>query len=129
VPPKKDSASIAKSNAEGKGSVDVTFTWENNGIPMDSEDYGMVQYELFIDDDPAFGSPDYDIGDIVGVENPSQLVTITVSADTTLYWRVIAYSAYWDYLETPCDADFSFNLDVGSNIQSSSLGKVKAMFE
>jgi len=131
VPPKKDSADIAKSDAEGKGNVDVTFTWENNGIVVNDTGYEMVKYELLIDDDSAFGSPDYDITDITG-DNPSQMVTITVSADTTFYWRVIASNAIWDEVEeVQCDADFSFNLDNTpyTSIQPSSLGKVKAMFE
>jgi hypothetical protein len=132
VPPKKGSADMVKSDVDGKGNVDVTFTWENNGIVVNDTGYEMVKYELLIDNNSDFSSPEYDIADIAGVENPSQLVTITVSADTTFYWRVIASNAIWDEVdEVQCDADFHFNLDVTpyTNIQPSSLGKVKAMFE
>jgi hypothetical protein len=132
VPRKKGTVGIAKGDADGKGNVDVTFTWENNGIVVNDTGYEMVKYELLIDNNSDFSSPEYDIADIAGVENPSQLVTITVSADTTFYWRVIASNAIWDEVdEVQCDADFHFNLDVTpyTNIQPSSLGKVKAMFE
>jgi hypothetical protein len=132
VPPKKGTGGVTVGAADSKGSVDVTFTWENNGVKMDDTKYSMVQYELLIDDDPGFGSPDYDITGIAGVQNPSQTVTITVSGDTTFYWRVIASNPYFSQVDdVQCDADFSFNLDNPpyTNILPSSVGKVRAIFE
>jgi hypothetical protein len=131
VPPKKGTGGITTGAASDKGSVDVTFTWENNGIVMNDTAYGMLQYELLIDDNADFSSPEYDITDIAGVENPSQTVTITVTEDTVYYWRVIATSPYWDVGSVQCDVDFGFTLDFPpyNNIQPTSLGKVKAMYE
>jgi hypothetical protein len=132
VPPKKGTGGVTTGAANGKGSVDVTFTWENNGVVCGAPAYDLVQYELLIDDNADFSSPEYDITGIVGVEYPSQMVTLTVTEDTTYYWQVIASNPYWDQVDSvQCDVDFGFNLDNPpyNNIQPTSLGKVKAMFE
>jgi len=114
-----------------KGSVDVTFEWENNDLVMMEDAWEMVEFELLIDDDPGFGSPDYDITGITG-EDPSETVNITVTEDTTFYWRVIASFVGFDGdFTTQCNDDFSFNLDVSPyvTIQPTSLGHIKAIFE
>lgn len=137
VPDGKGTTSEAASLGGGqdhvgyKGSVDVTFEWENNGLVMMEDSWEMVEFELLIDDDPGFGSPDYDIPGITG-ENPSYMQTISVTEDTTFYWRVIAsFIAFDGDFSTTCNDDFSFTLDVTPyvNVQPASLGVIRAMFE
>ncbi len=114
-----------------KGSVDVTFEWENNGLVLGWDFWDRVEFELLIDDDPAFGSPEYDIPGITG-EFPSYMQTITVTEDTTFYWRVIAsFIAFDGDYSTTCNDDFHLYLDVSPyvTIQPTSLGHIKAIFE
>lgn len=114
-----------------KGDIDITFEWDNNGMVVWEAPWSLVEFELLIDDDPAFGSPEYDIPGITG-EFPSYMQTISVTEDTTFYWRVIAtFIGFDDDYSTTCNDDFHFFLDVSPyvTIQPTSLGHIKAIFE
>jgi hypothetical protein len=96
--------------------VDVTFTWE--------EPENADEYELLVDDNADFSSPEVDVTDIA---DETYTHTFTVTPDTPAqYWRIIASNSYG---ETDCDVDFSFSFNYNdAGIEPTSLGSIKARF-
>jgi hypothetical protein len=95
--------------------VDVEFTWE------ESEDVDM--YDLVVDDDDDFSSPEVDVMDLT---DETYTYTFTVTESIIYYWTVTAYN---DVGDTPCDENFSFEFNYNNTyVAPASLGHVKATF-
>jgi hypothetical protein len=96
--------------------VDVTFTWE--------EPEAADEYELLVDDNSDFSSPEVDV---TGIADETYTHTFTVTPETpTQYWRIVASNSYGD---TVCDEDFSFSFNYNdTGIVPTSFGNIKARF-
>ncbi len=106
--------------SDGKATEDVDFTWEVSTTPGP----GDISYDWECDDDPAFGSPDH----TATVTAATHTETFTVTEDETWYWRVTAIEDEYS-TEIVCNDDFSFDFDWESNVESASLGTIKAEFK
>jgi hypothetical protein len=107
-----------------KEGVPVTFQWNASNIPLYTN-YNPL-YTLEIDDNSDFSSVEVTI---TGISATSYEYIFSVSGDETWYWRVTAVNPHYSTLITPCDQPFHFSFDYNSNVQPSSLGKVKACFQ
>ncbi|UCE25999.1 MAG: DNRLRE domain-containing protein [Candidatus Coatesbacteria bacterium] len=95
--------------------VDVEFTWEESTL--------AEEYELIIDDDYTFNTPEYDIP---GITDEAYTNTFSVDHSIIYYWRVIASN---EYGEAQSNEDFSFEFNYNNtNVAPASLGEVKATF-
>jgi hypothetical protein len=94
--------------------VDVTFEWE--------EVVRAESYELIVDDNDDFSSPEVDVTDIT---DPEYTYTFDVTDDVTYYWYVICNAPDADF---DSEDTFSFSFDYNTNIAPASLGQIKAGF-
>jgi hypothetical protein len=109
-------AATLNDRTEDPVDVDVEFTWEESEF--------AEEYQLTVDDDDDFSSPEVDV---TGITEESYTETFTVTESITYYWRVIA--SYEEGGETVCDEDFSFEFDYNNvNVAPVSLGHTKSAF-
>jgi hypothetical protein len=94
--------------------VDVTFEWD--------EVVRAESYELIVDDNDDFSSPEVHETDIP--EN-TYTHTFDVTDDITYYWYVICNAPDDDFDSRDT---FSFSFDYNTNIKPASLGNIKAGF-
>lgn len=103
------------SRTDAPGDVDVTFQWE--------EVVRANSYELFVDDNDDFSSPEVHATDITGTEYTH---SFTVTEDTTYYWYVICNAPDGDFDSADV---YSFEFDYNNaNVAPASLGHIKAGF-
>jgi hypothetical protein len=101
-------------NGDGRTGVDVTFEWE--------EVVRAESYELIVDDNDDFSSPEVDETDIP--EN-TYTHTFDVTDDVTYYWYVVCNAPDADF---DSEEVFSFSFDYNTNVTPASLGHIKAGF-
>jgi hypothetical protein len=105
----------ANPKSDTPGDVDVTFEWE--------EVVRANSYELFVDDNDDFGSPEVYVTDVADTEYTH---TFTVTEDITYYWYVICNAPESDFDSADV---FSFDFDYNNtNVTPASLGHIKAGF-
>jgi hypothetical protein len=102
------------SRTDTRGDVDVTFEWE--------EVVRAESYELFVDDNDDFSSPEVHVTDI---DDNEYTHTFTVTEDMTYYWYVVCNAPDADF---DSEDIFSFSFDYNTNIAPASLGHIKAGF-
>jgi hypothetical protein len=98
----------------GRTGVDVTFEWD--------EVVRAESYELIVDDNDDFSSPEVHETGITDVEYTH---TFDVTDDITYYWYVICNAPDDDFDSRDI---FSFSFDYNTNITPASLGSIKAGF-
>jgi hypothetical protein len=98
----------------GRTGVDVTFEWE--------EVVRAESYELIVDDNDDFSSPEVDV---TGITDPEYTYTFDVTDDATYYWYVICNAPESDF---DSKDTFSFSFDYNTNVAPASLGQIKAGF-
>jgi hypothetical protein len=98
----------------GRTGVDVTFEWE--------EVVRAESYELIVDDNDDFSSPEVDV---TGITDPEYTYTFDVTDDATYYWYVICNAPDGDFDSADV---FSFEFDYNTNVAPASLGQIKAGF-
>ncbi len=98
----------------GRTDVDVTFEWEEV-VRADS-------YELLVDDNDDFSSPEVDE---TGIADNEYTHTFDVTDDVTYYWYVVCNAPDSDF---DSEEVFSFSFDYNTNVAPASLGHIKAGF-
>ncbi|UCE27013.1 MAG: hypothetical protein JSW52_11800 [Candidatus Coatesbacteria bacterium] len=98
----------------GRTGYDVTFEWDEV-IRADS-------YELIVDDNDDFSSPEVHETGITDIEYTH---TFDVTDDITYYWYVICNAPDDDFDSRDT---FSFSFDYNTNITPASLGSIKVGF-
>jgi len=110
------SAAVKGAETRGTpGDVDVTFEWEEV-VRADS-------YELLVDDNDDFSSPEVHETGIVDTEYTH---TFTVTEDVTYYWYIVCNAPEGDF-DSADVFSFEFNYN-NTNVAPSSLGRIKAGF-
>jgi hypothetical protein len=105
----------ANPRSDTRGNVDVTFEWE--------EVVRAESYELFVDDNDDFSSPEVHVTDI---DDNEYTHTFTVTEDMTYYWYVVCNAPDGNFDSADV---FSFEFDYNNtNVAPASLGQIKAGF-
>ena len=98
-PPKEPPGSFGllfpAENAEGLNTFQPFFQWESSS--------NALNYQLLVDDDPAFGSPE--------IDQLSGLTSLTISGEplelaTQYFWKVIASNTIGETTSTPSASGF-----------------------
>jgi len=73
---------VSPANGESVSTLQPRFIWNRSGDPG----HGAITYELWIDDDPAFGTP-IAYG---GLSDTTYVAPVPLAPSTAFHWRVIA---------------------------------------